>query len=85
MPPGFEVRNHVTTTPELIKVEPQDKLFQVSVSYHDAHGNPFSESYSININSYVYSEKVVQYDLNHYLHTISESLKSIAQHLQKDA
>ena len=85
MPPGFEVRNHVSTAPELVKVESQDKLFHVAISYYDAVGNRFSQSYSLNVNSYVYTEKVVRYDLNHYLQSISESLKSIAQRRQERA
>jgi Ca2+/Na+ antiporter len=83
MPPQFEVRNPVGLTPNIVKLDPAQKLFRVSIKYNDSQGVQYSDEYGIDLNSYVYHRKVVQHDLEHYLKGISESLKNINENLKK--
>ena len=83
MPPRFEVRNPVGVTPDIISRGDKEKVFHVHIEYTDAQGIPYSDSYDIDLSSYVYKSKVVQQDFEYYVKSISESLRGINEQLKK--
>lgn len=82
LPPNFELRNMLNSTVEVLQEGINLPTFDVTLSYLDSDGNPFTHNYTINLGSYVFNKKGVDYPNRHYLESISESLKKIGEHLK---
>jgi len=76
MPPGFEVSNPIALTTDILSTTA--RVFHVTVKYTDSRGEEYSEAYDIDLNSYVYREREAHQNVEHYLHSISESIKKLA-------
>jgi len=83
LPPHFEVRNPVGITPHIVTLPPDQKVFHVTVAYSDSEGTTYPDSYTIDLNSYVFQKKVLRHDVEHYLKSISETLKKIGDQKEK--
>lgn len=54
MAPDSEIRNFITSTIQVIHLDHDKKDFAVSVQYSDSDGNEYSDSYRIDLSSYVF-------------------------------
>jgi hypothetical protein len=83
MPPDFEIRNPVSTTIDVLELDKQNQVFQVKLRYEDSEAHEYSDQYSINLGSYVFDRKVMDYTIEHHVESISKTLKEISEQLKK--
>ena len=82
MPPNFEIRNPVSSTIDVLKLDKPKQLFQVKLTYTDSEANEYSDQYSINLGSYVFDKKVMDQTIEHHVESISKTLKDISERLK---
>jgi hypothetical protein len=83
MPPESEVRNFVSSTIKVLSDKSAPKKFKVGIRYKDSEDRPYSDSYEIDLETYVFDKKFLQYDVKHYLRTVSETLEKINESIVK--
>jgi hypothetical protein len=67
MPPDYEIRNPIGVTVPILELPGDKKIFNVFIEYCDSEKNRYKENYHIDLNSYVFKEKIVRYDIERYL------------------
>ena len=63
LPPHFSVQNTISSTIHALSVPQENKKFAVTVAYEDSKGKQFKDSYTIDVNGYLYEKKMVGKDL----------------------
>lgn len=81
MPPDFEVRNFISSTLHVMSFDRSRRLFKVNIVYHDANGQKFSDLYHIDLDSFVFEKKFMQYTDTHYLRAIAEQLEALNKNI----
>jgi len=80
MPPESEVKNFITSTVHILSDKTAPKIFNVKIQYRDSEERSYSDKYKIDLGSYIYTNKFLDYDKTHYLKEISESLKKMFEY-----
>lgn len=77
MPPNFEVSTSLWHTPGLLQNKELVKIYEVQLCYKDTNNQSYKETYTINLDDYINSKKTIDFTTNHYLESISKSLKRL--------
>ena len=77
LPPETEVCNLVSSTVKVLSDASAPRRFRVTIRYSDFQRRNYSDSYEIDLGSYVFENKFLQYDTKHYLKDIADTLKEI--------
>ena len=83
LPPHFSVQNMVSLTVHALSVPAANKEFSVTVTYKDAKGKQYSDSYTINVNSYLFEKKIVGRELEDHIEEVAMQLSEIKEIIKK--
>lgn len=79
MPPDFEVKTILSFGEDYVKNKNNLTTFSVNIDYHDFKGRPFNSTYTLNIDSLVYGDKIQYYSDGYHLKNINHQLKKIKE------
>ena len=83
LPPHFTVQNTISTTVHALSVPEANKVFSVTVTYNDAKGKRYEDSYKIDVNSYLFVKKMVPKFLEDHVEEIAKQLSEIKELIKK--
>lgn len=83
MPPESEVRNFVSSTIQVLSDKNAPKKFRVHIGYRDSEHRHYSDSYEIDLATYVFDKKFLQYDTKHYLRELVKSVDKLNESVGK--
>ena len=77
MPPEFEVKTILSFGEEYVRNNNNPQTFSVNIDYHDFKGRPFNSTYTLNIDSLVYGDKIQYYSNGYHLNNIYKQIKKM--------
>ena len=83
LPPDFEINTSIMFTPDYVKDPNLPRIFDVTIKYEDNSGCSYSDNYTLNLSTYIYANKSIEFTDNFYLNEISKELKGIKEELKK--
>lgn len=84
LPPHVKIHNMVSTTVHTLPAPAEAKVFSVTVEYSDAKGKRFHDSYTIDMNSYLFEKKFIINELEDHVEEIGKQLSEIKNVLDKN-
>jgi hypothetical protein len=82
MPPNFKVNTSLWNTPSLLQNKELIKQYEVLICYNDTNHQTYNETYIINLDDYINSQKTIEHTSNYHLESISKSLKETKEILK---
>ncbi len=83
LPPGTEIRNFVSSSVQVLSEKGVTTKFKIDIKYRDVNFRRYSDSYEIDVASYVYEKRFLSYDTVYHLNEISKTLTNINECLDK--
>lgn len=80
--PNQELKNLVGHTPSIISAT-STKMFDITITYRDSNEKKYVEKQRINLDQYIYANKIVVKDNNSYLEGIEKHLNEISQSMKR--
>ncbi len=83
LPPETEIKNFVSSTLQILNNKGGTTIFKVGIKYRDYNYRHYSDAYEIDVASYVYEKRFLNYDVKHYLNEISNTLKEMKDNVEQ--